>query len=136
MSGTAPTLASERRSRDSLARLRILVHDSGGVVSIAAFFAVMVVVFSLITDTFLTEANLLYSRGRHGAGQVSGSAGTCGRGRLTVALHGDGRRRVSLDSVVATMRQTGVDMRAKVKETSLGGLAVNFVECRAKANQG
>jgi len=59
MSGTAPTLASERRSGDSLTRLRILVHDSGGVVSIAVFFAVMVVVFSLITDTFLTEANLL-----------------------------------------------------------------------------
>jgi hypothetical protein len=42
---------------------------------------------------------------------------------------GDGRHRVSLDSVVATMRQTGADMQSKYKETSLGGLAVNFVEC-------
>ena len=37
----------------------MFAHDSGGVVSIAVFFAVMVVVFSLITDTFLTQANLL-----------------------------------------------------------------------------
>jgi L-serine deaminase len=28
-----------------------------------------------------------------------------------------------------TMRQTGADMQSKYKETSLGGLAVNFVEC-------
>jgi L-serine dehydratase len=27
------------------------------------------------------------------------------------------------------MRQTGVDMASKYKETSLGGLAVNVVEC-------
>jgi simple sugar transport system permease protein len=36
-----------------------MIHDNGGVFSIAAFFAGMVIVFSLITDTFLTEANLL-----------------------------------------------------------------------------
>ena len=59
MSETAPILASEERSGDFRARLRILIHDSGGVVSIAVFFLVMVVVFSLITDTFLTQANLL-----------------------------------------------------------------------------
>ena len=47
----------------------------------------------------------------------------------SLALHGDGRHRVSLDSVVATMRQTGADMQSKYKETSLGGLAVNVVEC-------
>jgi len=47
----------------------------------------------------------------------------------SLALHGDGRHRVSLDSIVATMRQTGADMQSKYKETSLGGLAVNFVEC-------
>jgi L-serine dehydratase len=46
-----------------------------------------------------------------------------------LALHGDGRHRVSLDAVIETMRQTGHDMRAKYKETSLGGLAVNVVEC-------
>ncbi len=48
--------------------------------------------------------------------------------RLAV-LHGDGRHTVSLDRVIETMRQTGVDMQGKYKETSLGGLAVNVVEC-------
>ncbi len=46
-----------------------------------------------------------------------------------LALRGDGRHFVSLDSVIETMRQTGQDMRSKYKETSLGGLAVNVVEC-------
>ena len=40
-------------------RARLIVHDNGGVLSIAAFFVVMAVIFSLITNTFLTEANLL-----------------------------------------------------------------------------
>ena len=30
---------------------------------------------------------------------------------------------------IETMRQTGVDMSTKYKETSMGGLAVNVVEC-------
>jgi L-serine dehydratase len=47
----------------------------------------------------------------------------------SLALHGDGRHKISLDSVIATMRQTGADMQSKYKETSLGGLAVNFIEC-------
>ena len=47
----------------------------------------------------------------------------------SLALRGDGRHKVSLDSVIATMRQTGADMQSKYKETSQGGLAVNFVEC-------
>ena len=47
----------------------------------------------------------------------------------SLALHGDGTHKVSLDHVIATMRQTGADMSAKYKETSLGGLAVNFIEC-------
>ena len=47
----------------------------------------------------------------------------------SLALHGDGAHKVSLDQVVATMRQTGADMHDKYKETSLGGLAVNWVEC-------
>jgi L-serine dehydratase len=46
-----------------------------------------------------------------------------------LALHGDGQHLVSLDQAVATMRQTGRDMSHKYKETSLGGLAVNVVEC-------
>jgi simple sugar transport system permease protein len=40
-------------------RARLIVHDNGGVLSIAAFFVVMAITFSLITDTFLTETNLL-----------------------------------------------------------------------------
>ncbi len=46
-----------------------------------------------------------------------------------LALHGDGTHIVPLDTVIETMRQTGNDMRSKYKETSLGGLAVNFVQC-------
>jgi L-serine dehydratase len=46
-----------------------------------------------------------------------------------LALRGDGNHRVSLDAVIETMRQTGRDMRTKYKETSLGGLAVNVVDC-------
>jgi len=60
---------------------------------------------------------------RNAFGAVKGIAAA------SLALHGDGRHRVSLDSVIATMRQTGADMQSKYKETSLGGLAVNFVEC-------
>ncbi len=48
--------------------------------------------------------------------------------RLAV-LYGDGSHRVPLDRVIETMRQTGVDMQTKYKETSLGGLAVNVVNC-------
>ena len=47
----------------------------------------------------------------------------------SLALHGDGTHRVSLDQVIATMRQTGADMHSKYKETSQGGLAVNFTAC-------
>lgn len=46
-----------------------------------------------------------------------------------LALRGDGSHAVSLDKVIATMRQTGADMSTKYKETSRGGLAVNVVEC-------
>jgi len=46
-----------------------------------------------------------------------------------LAMLGDGQHLVSLDKVIETMRQTGFDMRDKYKETALGGLAVNVVEC-------
>ncbi|HYD38016.1 MAG TPA: L-serine ammonia-lyase, partial [Allosphingosinicella sp.] len=46
-----------------------------------------------------------------------------------LALVGDGSHRVSLDQVIETMRKTGLDMNVRYKETSLGGLAVNVVEC-------
>ena len=47
----------------------------------------------------------------------------------TMAIRGNGEHRVSLDQVIETMRQTGLDMHSKYKETSRGGLAVNVVEC-------
>ncbi len=47
----------------------------------------------------------------------------------SLALKGDGVHHISLDQVIATMRQTGADMQSKYKETSQGGLAVNFTEC-------
>jgi L-serine dehydratase len=46
-----------------------------------------------------------------------------------LALHSTGPSKVSLDQVIETMRQTGLDMSTKYKETSQGGLAVNVVEC-------
>jgi len=46
-----------------------------------------------------------------------------------LALLGDGEHYVSLDKVIATMRQTGKDMMTIYKETSQGGLAANLPEC-------
>lgn len=48
---------------------------------------------------------------------------------MRLALMGDGSHKISLDTVIETMRQTGEDMSQKYKETSMGGLAVNVVEC-------
>jgi len=47
----------------------------------------------------------------------------------SMALHGDGTHRVSLDQAIETLRQTGADMQSKYRETSRGGLAVNVPEC-------
>ena len=47
----------------------------------------------------------------------------------TLAMHGDGTHKVTLDQVIETMRQTGLDMSSSYKETSQGGLAVNVPEC-------
>jgi L-serine dehydratase len=46
-----------------------------------------------------------------------------------LAMRGDGSHKVSLDQVINTMRQTGLDMSTIYKETSQGGLAVNVPEC-------
>jgi len=46
-----------------------------------------------------------------------------------LAMHGDGTHIVTLDQVIETMRQTGLDMSSHYKETSQGGLAVNVPEC-------
>ena len=47
----------------------------------------------------------------------------------SLALRGNGTHLVPLDACIETMRQTGVDMAEKYKETSLGGLAVNVPNC-------
>ncbi len=47
----------------------------------------------------------------------------------SLAMKGDGTHFVPLDAAIETMRQTGLDMNERYKETSLGGLAVNVVEC-------
>jgi len=47
----------------------------------------------------------------------------------SLALRGDGTHFMPLDNCIEAMRQTGVDMSVKYKETSQGGLAVNLPEC-------
>ena len=46
-----------------------------------------------------------------------------------LALNSTKPHKVSLDDVIKTMYETGLAMNKKYKETSLGGLAVNVVEC-------
>ena len=60
---------------------------------------------------------------RNGIGAVKAVAAA------SLALRGDGVHYVSLDKCIETMRQTGLDMSDKYKETSRGGLAVNVVAC-------
>ncbi|WP_417308398.1 L-serine ammonia-lyase [Devosia sp.] len=60
---------------------------------------------------------------RNGMGAVKAVAAA------SLALVGDGTHMVSLDACIETMRQTGRDMDARYKETSLGGLSLAFPEC-------
>jgi len=46
-----------------------------------------------------------------------------------IALREGGEHKVSLDQVIKTMYETGMDMQSRYKETSLGGLALNVIEC-------
>ena len=46
-----------------------------------------------------------------------------------IALREGSEHKVSLDQVIQTMYQTGMDMQSRYKETSLGGLALNVIEC-------
>ena len=46
-----------------------------------------------------------------------------------MAMHETGDHKLSLDQVIATMYQTGLDMQSHYKETSLAGLALNIIEC-------
>jgi L-serine dehydratase len=43
-----------------------------------------------------------------------------------LALRGEGQAFVSLDDVIRTMRDTGLDMKSKYKETARGGLAIQL----------
>ncbi|MEL6586709.1 MAG: L-serine ammonia-lyase [Pseudomonadota bacterium] len=47
----------------------------------------------------------------------------------SLSLRGDGTHFMPLDNCIEAMRQTGLDMSEKYKETSQGGLAVNLPEC-------
>ena len=47
----------------------------------------------------------------------------------SLALRGSGHHFISLDKCIAAMKQTGLEMSDKFKETSLGGLAVSITEC-------
>lgn len=60
---------------------------------------------------------------RNGIGAVKAVAAA------SLALHGDGTHFIPLDNCIETMRQTGLDMNDKYKETSQGGLAVNLPAC-------
>jgi L-serine dehydratase len=46
-----------------------------------------------------------------------------------MAMKETGGHIVSLDQVIRTMYQTGLDMQTRYKETALGGLALNVIEC-------
>ncbi len=46
-----------------------------------------------------------------------------------MAMRESGGHKLSLDQVIKTMYQTGLDMQSRYKETSLAGLALNVVEC-------
>ena len=47
----------------------------------------------------------------------------------SLAKHGTGEHIMPLDNCIAAMKQTGMEMSEKFKETALGGLAVSITEC-------
>ena len=47
----------------------------------------------------------------------------------SLALRGMGEHVMTLDACIAAMKQTGLEMSHKFKETALGGLAVAWTEC-------
>jgi L-serine dehydratase len=46
-----------------------------------------------------------------------------------IAMHETEGHKLSLDQVIRTMYETGMDMQSRYKETSLAGLALNVIEC-------
>ncbi|UCB55503.1 MAG: L-serine ammonia-lyase [Thiotrichales bacterium] len=47
----------------------------------------------------------------------------------SLAIRGSGQHFMPLDNCIAAMKQTGIEMSDKFKETALGGLAVSITEC-------
>ncbi len=47
----------------------------------------------------------------------------------SLAIRGSGEHFMPLDNCIAAMKQTGLEMSKKFKETALGGLAVSITEC-------
>jgi len=47
----------------------------------------------------------------------------------SLAIRGSGEHFMPLDNCIAAMKQTGMEMSKKFKETALGGLAVSITEC-------
>ncbi|OOZ16263.1 L-serine ammonia-lyase [Solemya velum gill symbiont] len=60
---------------------------------------------------------------RNGFGAIKAHAAA------SLAMHGSGEHFMPLDNCIAAMKQTGLEMSEKFKETSLGGLAVSVTEC-------
>ncbi|ALP54441.1 serine dehydratase [Candidatus Tenderia electrophaga] len=60
---------------------------------------------------------------RNGFGAIKAYTAT------SLALRGTGQHFMPLDNCIAAMKQTGLEMSEKYKETSLGGLAVSITEC-------
>jgi hypothetical protein len=84
----------------------------------------LICVFNEHSDSLLPD--LYWNR----QGALEQAAGVLeGEAKQGVGGRGDGTRFVSLDQVIRTMRQTGLDMQSKYKETSEGGLAINITEC-------
>ena len=50
-------------------------------------------------------------------------------GACRLAMQEEGEHKISLDQVIKTMYATGQDMQSRYKETSLGGFALNLIEC-------
>ena len=60
---------------------------------------------------------------RNGFGAIKAYTAT------SLAIRGSGKHFMPLDNCIAAMKQTGIEMSDKFKETSLGGLAVSVTEC-------
>ncbi|MDX8386098.1 MAG: L-serine ammonia-lyase, iron-sulfur-dependent, subunit alpha [Gallionella sp.] len=60
---------------------------------------------------------------RNGFGAIKAHAAA------SLEIRGSGQHFMPLDNCIAAMKQTGLEMSVKYKETSLGGLALSITEC-------